>query len=83
MAASKVIGFNANGIWMQRYELRKQLQDLHIDVALWLCSQRHISNPTRGSLFPIITFIGLAASRKKKGIPHNHVDLCYMCDTYT
>jgi hypothetical protein len=71
MAASvhkllKVIGFNSNGIWMQRHELTKQLQDLHIDVALWLCSQRHISDPMRGSLFQIITFIGLTASWGKK-----------------
>jgi hypothetical protein len=31
----KVIGFNANGIGRQRYELSKQLQDLHIDVAVF------------------------------------------------
>jgi hypothetical protein len=31
----KVIAFNANGILRQRYELSKQLQDLHIDVALF------------------------------------------------
>jgi hypothetical protein len=30
----KVITFNANGIRRQRYELSKQLQDLHIDEAL-------------------------------------------------
>jgi hypothetical protein len=30
----KVIAFNANGIVRQRYELSKQLQDLHVDVAL-------------------------------------------------
>jgi hypothetical protein len=30
----KIIAFNANGILRQRYELSKQLQDLHIDVAL-------------------------------------------------
>jgi hypothetical protein len=30
----KDIAFNANGIWRQHYELSKQLQDLHIDVAL-------------------------------------------------
>jgi hypothetical protein len=32
--ALKVLTFNANGIWRQRYELFKQLQDLHVDVAL-------------------------------------------------
>jgi exonuclease III len=31
----KVITFNANGILRQRYEFGKQLQDLHIDVALF------------------------------------------------
>jgi hypothetical protein len=30
----KVIAFNVNGIGRQRYELSKQLQDLHVDVAL-------------------------------------------------
>jgi hypothetical protein len=30
----KVIAFNANGIWRQRFELNKQLQDLCIDVAV-------------------------------------------------
>jgi hypothetical protein len=29
----KVIAFNANDIGRQRYELSKQLQGLHIDVA--------------------------------------------------
>jgi hypothetical protein len=27
----KIIAFNADGIWRQRYELTEQLQDLHID----------------------------------------------------
>jgi hypothetical protein len=31
----KVIAFDANGIKCQRYELSKQLQDLHIDVAVF------------------------------------------------
>jgi hypothetical protein len=30
----KIIAFNENGIWRQRYELSKQMQDLRIDVAL-------------------------------------------------
>jgi hypothetical protein len=30
----KVTLFDANGIWTQRCELSKQLQDLHIDVTL-------------------------------------------------
>jgi hypothetical protein len=36
----KVIAFNANGSLRQRYELSKQLQDLHIDVAL--LSETHL-----------------------------------------
>jgi hypothetical protein len=31
----KVIAFNVNGIKRQRYELSKQLQDLHIHVSLF------------------------------------------------
>jgi hypothetical protein len=52
-----------------------------IDVALLT----YVSNPMTGSVFQIITFIGLTASRRKRGggeppfqfegIPHNHVDL--------
>jgi hypothetical protein len=30
----KVTAFNASGIWRQRFELSKQLQDLHIDMSL-------------------------------------------------
>jgi hypothetical protein len=36
----KVIGFNANGIMRQRYELSKQLQDLHVNVAFF--SETHL-----------------------------------------
>jgi hypothetical protein len=36
----KVIAFNANSIWWQRYEISKQLQDLHVDVALF--SETHL-----------------------------------------
>jgi hypothetical protein len=31
----EVIAFNVNGIARQRYELSKQLQNLHVDVALF------------------------------------------------
>jgi hypothetical protein len=37
----------------------------------------------RGSSLQTIAFIGLTASREGKSISHNHVDLCYMRDTYT
>jgi hypothetical protein len=36
----KVIAFNANGIGRQRYELSKELEDLHIDVAVF--SETHL-----------------------------------------
>jgi hypothetical protein len=36
----EVIAFDANGIWKQRYELSKQLQDLHIEVVLF--SETHL-----------------------------------------
>jgi hypothetical protein len=31
--ALKIIAFNANGIWLQHYELSKQIQNQRIDVA--------------------------------------------------
>jgi hypothetical protein len=31
----KIIAFNSVGIWRQRYELRKQLEDLLIDVTVF------------------------------------------------
>jgi hypothetical protein len=36
----KVISFNANGFWKWLYDLSKQLQHLHIDVAL--LSETHL-----------------------------------------
>jgi hypothetical protein len=39
-ALHKIIAFNANDIARQRYELSKQLQDLHVDVALF--SETHL-----------------------------------------
>jgi exonuclease III len=36
----KIISFNANGIGRQAYEIRKQLQDLKTDVALF--SETHL-----------------------------------------
>jgi hypothetical protein len=36
----KVIAFNANGIGRQRYELSKELEDLHLDMALF--SETHL-----------------------------------------
>jgi hypothetical protein len=76
----KVLAFNANGIGRQRYDLSKQLQDLHIDVALF--SETHLK-PER---FYIQNFHfyrtdrypgrkGGTAVAVRRGIPHNHVDL--------
>jgi hypothetical protein len=44
----KVLAFNANGIGRQRYELSKQLQDLHVDVALF--SETHLKHHERFSI---------------------------------
>jgi hypothetical protein len=38
-------------------------------IQMWLCSQRHISNPMRGSSFQVITFIGLTAFREEQVLP--------------
>jgi hypothetical protein len=46
----------------QRYELSKQLQDLHVDVALF--SETHLK--THGRLFQITTFIEPTATRAEK-----------------
>ncbi|PNF35683.1 hypothetical protein B7P43_G17443 [Cryptotermes secundus] len=77
----KVIAFNANGIGRQRYELSKQLQDLHVDVALF--SETHLK-PHERFFIPNYYFYridrqsgrnGGTAVAVRKGIPHNHVDL--------
>jgi hypothetical protein len=44
----RIIAFNENGIWRQRYELSKQLQVLHIDVAL--LSETHLKPHERLSI---------------------------------
>jgi hypothetical protein len=76
----KVIALNANGIWRQRYELSKQLQDLHTDVTL--LSEPHL-NPHERFFIPNYHCYRTERFPGRKGIPHNHVDLYYMCDTYT
>jgi exonuclease III len=77
----KVIAFNANGISKQRYELSKQLQDLHIDVALF--SETHLK-PHERFYVPNFHFYridrhperkGGTAVAVRKGIPHKLVDL--------
>jgi exonuclease III len=77
----KVIAFNANGIGRQRYELSKQLQELHVDVSL--CSETHLK-PHERFFIPNFHLYrtdchpgrkGGTAVAVRKGIPHNHVDL--------
>jgi hypothetical protein len=77
----KVIAFNANGIGRQRYELSKQLQDLHIYVAL--LSDTHLK-PHERFFIPNYHFYridrfpgrkGGTAVAVRKGIPHTHVGL--------
>jgi exonuclease III len=77
----KVIAFNTNGIWRQRYELSKQLQDLHIDVAVL---SETLFKPHKRVFIPNYHFYwtGLFPGRKdgtaiavRKGIPNSYVDL--------
>jgi exonuclease III len=77
----KVIAFNANGIGRQCHELRKQLQDLRIDVALFSETplkpheRFYIQNYHfyRTDRYPERK--GGTAIAVRKGIPHRHVDL--------
>jgi exonuclease III len=77
----KIIAFNANGIWRQRYDLSKQLQGLHIDVAL--LSETYLK-PHERFYIPNYHFYytdcfpgrkGGTAVAVRRGIPHNHVEL--------
>jgi hypothetical protein len=77
----KVIAFNANGTGRQRYELSKELEDLHLDVALF--SETHLKPHERFfipnyHLYQIDRYSGRKGGTAVivgKGIPHNHVDL--------
>jgi endonuclease/exonuclease/phosphatase (EEP) superfamily protein YafD len=77
----KVIAFNANGIGRQRYELSKQLQDLHVDVALF--PETHLKPHERLFIQNYYFYRtdchpsrkGGTAVAVRKGIPHNHVEL--------
>jgi hypothetical protein len=77
----KVLAFNANGTGRKRYELSKQLQELHIDVAL--LSDTHLK-PHERFFIPNYHFYrtdslpgrkGGTAVAVRKGITHNHADL--------
>jgi hypothetical protein len=54
----KVVAFNANGIGRQDYELRKQLQDLKIDVAIF--TETHLK-PHMRFYIQFIIYIGTIA----------------------
>jgi exonuclease III len=77
----KIVAFNVNGIWRQRHELSKQLQNLHIDVAL--LSETHLKPHERFFIPNYHTYRtdrfpgrkGGTAVAVRRGIPHNHVDL--------
>jgi hypothetical protein len=75
------IHHNANIIMKQRYDLSKQLQDLHVDVALF--SETHLK-PHEKFFISNYHFYrtdshrgrkGGTAAAVRKGVPHNHVDL--------
>jgi hypothetical protein len=76
----KVVAFNANGILRRRYKLNKQLKYLYIDVAL--LSEIHLK-PHKRFFIPNYHFYRTDHFPGRIGIPHNHVDLCYMSDMCT
>jgi len=67
----KDVSFNANVTGRQRYELNKNLLELHIDVTLLSINS---INLTRGPLFQITSFIGLTTFRAQE------VELPYRLD---
>jgi exonuclease III len=76
-----VIAFNTNGIKRQHYEFIKQLQDLHVDLALF--SETHLKQHER-FFIPNYHFYrtdrypgrkGETALAVRKYIPQNQVDL--------
>jgi hypothetical protein len=75
----KVTAFNANGFWRRRYELSKQLQDLYINVAL--LSETHLKAHER-VFVPNYHFYWTDRFPRRKGIPHYHVDMYCIYDTY-
>jgi hypothetical protein len=72
---------NANGIMRQRYKLSKQLQDLHVDVAMF--SETHLK-PHERSFISNYHFYrtyrnpgrtGGTTVAVRRGVPHSYVDL--------
>jgi exonuclease III len=64
----KIIAFNVNGIWRQRYELSKQLQDLHIDVALF--SETHLKTAWEVLYSKLLPLLNRSSHRKKRQNGH-------------
>jgi hypothetical protein len=50
-------------------------------IYVWLCSQRHLK-PHERFFLPNYHFSRTDRFSERKSIPHNHADLCYMCDTH-
>jgi hypothetical protein len=74
------IDFNKNDIRRRRYGLSKQLQDLPIDVPLlW---ETHLKHHER-FFIPNYCFYRTDRFPGWRDIPHKHVDLRYVCNTYT
>jgi exonuclease III len=79
----KITAFNANGVFKHRYELSKQLQDLHVDVALF--SETHLKPHERSYIPKYYPYRidrhperkGGTAITVRKGIPHRQVDLVF------
>jgi hypothetical protein len=61
----KVIAFNANGIARQRYELSKQLQDVHIDVALFSGTHNETSQEVLYSKLPLLSNQSLPGQERR------------------
>jgi hypothetical protein len=74
------MAFNANGIGRQRHELNKQLQHLHIDLALFAEThlkphdRSHIQNYNFYQIDREPERKGGTAVAVRRGIPHMHVD---------
>jgi hypothetical protein len=67
-------------LYLENRKKKLVLEDLHIDMAV--LSKTHLKPHER---FFISNYYFNLTNRfpGNKGIPHNHVDLCYICDTYT
>jgi hypothetical protein len=70
--------FNVNGTGWQHYELSKQLQDVHIDVALLTETLRKPFFIPNYHLYRTDRYLGRKGANAvavRKCISHNHIDL--------